>query len=363
MKAGRIVVGPFELLILLAGLPLLPLYYYTSSPKFELNRLQQNLDNLHITLPVYVTFADQGFRFPDLIEAAQIQLNLALSEHVTKFHYQLVDKLTDPELPVVEQEFGNKYVLELLISNDNSVLVHQEQSKATVLYSLSAIHANDLPFFMVQALMDHLLYADLYEYNLEDYNSTMDIELIQVIKDGSKPNWSDTLSQLLPQACQNFLSDIGNNFINYQVQYSSVSETQIQFRENAFYFELVDEVNSSSYDPLSSVYKLLIDDTFDTTNHTVLEVNPLFDEILYSLPDKLRLAPHPSGNIDLRLGAIIKHLVLKNVYQILESCYHVEKSVQLRVISKLKEVMGELGDTDWKALFIETNSLLQEVKK
>lgn len=121
------------------------------------------------TIDVELWFADRGFNFPDLVEAAQIQVdhrldNMNLTSN-TRVH--LVDKL------VVHKVKGNEdykmlkgmspdiYSVALKLSQDMGLLIHDNEKVAWLLYTPAAVDSNDLPYFVTQAIVDQLLRSEL----------------------------------------------------------------------------------------------------------------------------------------------------------------------------------------------------------
>lgn len=375
MKIGQRAVGVYELGVFMAVLPLIPLLWYTYNPATQLGMLKLSLDKLQITIPIYLKFADAGFKFPDLVEASQIQLDKVLEG--SRFRYELVGRLDQPKIQHDEKHDGDvdddaesagneedqlkdKYVLELEIAEENWVIVHPRLPRATLFYSLSAIHANDLPFYVTQAIVDHLVYPDLIEYNISDYNTRVEFELIQVTNSSILETTTHIMSQQLPRLCEEYLTSFSNNFVDFHIHYSNTTKDKVNYGENRFYFEVVDKLEQpSKFEPLSSIYQVTIEDSLNLSSQTVLNDMPLFSEIHYGLQDKLRLATQPSSNVNLRMGSILKHLVVNNLYQLVEIGIKEKKRLK-DILTNVRKVLEQIDNEriDWRDLLDYTNNLI-----
>ncbi|KAM9910209.1 hypothetical protein OXX69_004699 [Metschnikowia pulcherrima] len=172
--------------------------------------------NFSITQEIDIEFGDRGFRFPDLVRAAQLQLDFRLSSDNVPYKYVLVDKLpayiespsteterlwnkevvlTDegyvvpktaensvtvecasssslnitethsskPESEVFGSKsiLGSEYTVELYFQDVPKLSLDLVQLKTYMAYHLDFIHQNDLPFFLTQAVYDMLMKPDL----------------------------------------------------------------------------------------------------------------------------------------------------------------------------------------------------------
>ncbi|ODV65236.1 hypothetical protein HYPBUDRAFT_95920, partial [Hyphopichia burtonii NRRL Y-1933] len=116
------------------------------------------------TIPISLRFGDAGFQFPDLVEASQIQVDFDIQERMKgKFFpkIKLVNDLIPNRNISIEYEKDDKYVVELLLSDENSVIVDEAAYKAFALYTMRAVHANDLPFYIAQIINYNLLAPDM----------------------------------------------------------------------------------------------------------------------------------------------------------------------------------------------------------
>lgn len=113
-----------------------------------------------INVPVHINFAEPGFNFPDLIKASQYQLDHDLGKLFPDgppISITLVDNLGNT---YNESDVAN-YQINLILSNENSVAVDSDYLAAFVFYNLATVHSNDLPFFITQSVIYHLLSPDI----------------------------------------------------------------------------------------------------------------------------------------------------------------------------------------------------------
>lgn len=115
-----------------------------------------------ITIPIKIRYGDEGFNFPDLVEATQNQIDAhVLNKPASIFSYKLMDDLK-PSGKENHLSHNNslEYTVELALGGDNSVVLHPDEFKAYLYYETSAVLSNDLPFFITQVIASHLMWPD-----------------------------------------------------------------------------------------------------------------------------------------------------------------------------------------------------------
>lgn len=198
-----------------------------------------------ITQDIHIRHSDLGLRFPDLVEAAQAQLDYRLRLANVPFVYRLIDELpekikkprdenfepaevmitpaeeviaaTSVEEPITTsvsnatsnttsnttsnatfnstfetpQRVKPQYSVDLVYRNKLGIWMDYHDYKATLSYSLEAIHQNDLPFYLTQAIYDNLMMLELEFYRksgrFENYSSTLQVNFIAVEELGTTP--------------------------------------------------------------------------------------------------------------------------------------------------------------------------------
>lgn len=87
-------------------------------------------------VPVYVSYGDKGFNFPDLLAASQIELDQITGAYQLKWGEGLAED----------------YTLQLQLSGEDTMYMNEAKTQAYLMYSMAAVHANDLPFYVAQAV-------------------------------------------------------------------------------------------------------------------------------------------------------------------------------------------------------------------
>lgn len=108
-------------------------------------------------LRVFVTFGDRGFTFHDAVLVAQLEIDHQEHEVLPdRYHVELVDCLNH----ACEYDRQWDFTLELLLLDSDTIAVDSESLTAFLFYQIESIHSNDLPFYMAQAVLYHLLAAE-----------------------------------------------------------------------------------------------------------------------------------------------------------------------------------------------------------
>lgn len=174
-----------------------------------------------IAQPVTVKFYDTGFRFPDLVEATQRQLDHHLKSRGIPYKYPLVDELPKSiprftgnktvtktaEIFVLTDDDGSietmlaqpaastdpidvskppdpEFTLDIALGGNVGVWLDLYKFRAMMTYDLEAIHANDLPFYLAQTILDHLCEIDfnahsrLLHFDFELYTPEITLNIV-----------------------------------------------------------------------------------------------------------------------------------------------------------------------------------------
>ena len=109
------------------------------------------LCDLVIVLPVYLTQKNPGYRFPDLVESVQMQLDHEMRKiEKVNLLVLIVDKQDDKGS--MHEEHNVDYVLSLSEDRSNNMLVVSSERELILQYTLLAVHDNSLPYFITQAI-------------------------------------------------------------------------------------------------------------------------------------------------------------------------------------------------------------------
>lgn len=182
-----------------------------------------------VTQNIHISFENTGLRFPDLVPAAQLQLDHILQQKGILSRYALVDDLAqtfDPFLTARAPEPGPMlitvdaggsapattatnatetdasthkkrdkplYGVSLALSDSVSIYHDIYANKVIMGYDLNAVHKNDMPFFVAQAVIDHLLAVDfstaekIRNTPFSNYASRLDVNFVAAEELGNTP--------------------------------------------------------------------------------------------------------------------------------------------------------------------------------
>ncbi|KAG7192780.1 uncharacterized protein KQ657_001563 [Scheffersomyces spartinae] len=260
--------------------------------------------------------------FPDLVKAAQLQLDIeARKWFPDNWRIQLINDLQDDfdqgQWPKGFSNtthlyydvdggdsggaYTNKYVLYLYNSLESNTLVVLPEGLAVILYYNSdSVYQNDLPYYIVQAIMEHLLKSERDMFNHETHKINSEVVFVS-------PNSTSTV--LFPLVW----NDLGVRVLQYNdtIDLSMVSDTNIT--RLAYYLEEdnnhVENSNISNY-TVPEPYKRLS--------------RGMEDFMANDIASNLGLTTYPSGNLELRLLSMTRHLCLK----VIESNSEVRRKLQ-----------------------------------
>ncbi|EGV65347.1 hypothetical protein CANTEDRAFT_92567 [Yamadazyma tenuis ATCC 10573] len=265
----------------------------------------------------------------------------------------------DPNCEEIQLE--DDYVLILHLGSSDSAIIHQRFSHVVLIYMLSTVHSNDLPYFVVQTLLDYLLYADLHPYQYEELDEQIPIEVIQV-SSGSGNSY-----EAVAEMCSEGFNRFSNNIFNVTAKYSKVAKSQVSPQPHRFYFEVLDTGTPKTEElpagiPNDSVFQLVLPADSMLNNETTGKFEAFFDDIYASLASELPVSIHPSNNVNIRLGALLKHSVLRNINKILDRlAQNPHHPAQKPILANVRGFISQLQQypVPWKRLHQETTNTLK----
>lgn len=146
----------FVLCYVFIGIPLwyhLTTIYRAPLPKEYIEDLNENLhSDIHMVIPVYVK--SDTYRFPDMCDAIQLQINAFLStsnENGGKVDWSI--QIVPYEEGKVNSE--EDYVVTLVLDEFSGLTIPYLTKETIVFFNDEAVVSNDLPFFVAQALIEH----------------------------------------------------------------------------------------------------------------------------------------------------------------------------------------------------------------
>lgn len=148
----------FIAISILVGVPfwyILTTVYRAPLPSAYIESLHNNpSQDIHMTIPVYVE--SDTYRFPDIHDAIQIQVNHLLNSKKQYIPWSLHIMPYDEELINESNAEHNEYHIVHLVLDEFNGFNSNFHSKETMVYfDDGAVLSNDLPFFVAQTLVEH----------------------------------------------------------------------------------------------------------------------------------------------------------------------------------------------------------------
>ncbi|CUM56301.1 unnamed protein product [Debaryomyces fabryi] len=294
-------------------LPFFPFFKSKSVSSIEeLQRIKSFIiDDLAVTIPIFVRFGDKGFNFPDLIEATQMELDYELYKTVnTNWRFKLIDELVSNRSYADDEN----YILELTHSDDNFVIVEPNMYKAQVHYSQASVHANDLPFFMTQATLEHLVSAE--------------IELLRLLNSSEKPIDMPSIDAkiiIVGLESKRFEQIFEENFAplkslmtealglsNINITMTALESLNYENVTNStdFAYYVYSDVHNKPFIPNKTIYPNCIS-YIHNDSLTNEDATHLISKISEELKNVLGLPRNPMNNLGIKLHAMKRYLTLK----------------------------------------------------
>lgn len=357
--------------------PLFPLLKEKNIAISDLEKLRWFITHeLAITIPIYVRFGDKGFVFPDLIQATQLQLDNELQNLIgNNWRFKLVDELDNQQ---VNHDDAGKYIIEMVHGNEDSVFFNSELFKVDMFYTSAIVHANDLPFFLTQTILYHLMLPDIeLEKNLGvskkriELESNMDIHII--LFEPRENNYLPIIEEALNSTFDPFkrkllvLSELSKTI----KEVNSFKEEDF-FPENpnrALYF-FISNIENEPYIPSTIVNSYNI--SYITTNLlSELGSISLISGILEEIETFMGLPKNPTNNLSIRVEAMKRYATLQGLLDTIDniSKLHSTRSVtsnENEIQELIKPIFGIIdmlhendSEHEWNDLFSNSMDLKQ----
>jgi phosphatidylinositol glycan class S len=227
-------------LYLFIGVPLwfrLTEIYRAPLPANFIQTLHRNGNvDIKLTNRVYLKVGD-GFRYPDLAEATQIQINHELHrlqqdpETAMSVLWNVTVQLQD-EIP------HDSYVLYLELGGAEGISLDETKKEATLFYTLDSVKNNDLPFFVTQTILYHMFNTEMKllsprhdrGINALRYSPNIHLSFKLLSGDGYPVDWEieKTLDNYFKPLVQEFKS-----FINFTVDSEIKYYTELNLPEGS----------------------------------------------------------------------------------------------------------------------------------
>lgn len=229
----------FVALYLLIGVPLwykLTTIYRASLPIEYIQDLYNNkFKEIHLTIPVFVK--SDTYRFPDIHDAVQIQVN-----HLLRSKRQYVDwslEIFPYNETIIDQATarGDDYHIVDLVLDEFVGYNLPYDSKTTIVYfDDTSVASNDLPFFIAQTLVEHTFELEWNHWSLKpdqnepeqlansdiavNYNPNIHLSMSLLNGDGSPVAWEidNTLKNIFTPF-REMISPLVNFTVDAQIAY------------------------------------------------------------------------------------------------------------------------------------------------
>lgn len=326
----------FNILLVCSIILLLSLYSRSDSPLESINVYLKSKPTINI--PVHINFAEPGFNFPDLIRASQLQLDHELYKlfpHGSPISITLIDNLRN----TYNESDKVNYQINLILSNENSVAVDSDYLAAFVFYNLATVHANDLPFFITQSVIYHLLSPDI-ELLQQGFDHPFEYKTNFLVNLMVSPPLSLQLQQSVSAQLKNF-TELLQPVANVSILY-------------------LDEPLS---DAINIRYNLKLVEGF--TEETLGDLIKLTTRQIHTV---MGIPHNPSNNLPLKLLSVARAKSLHGLItctDLLQVVYNQHRQAGAECRQKLYSLIDKLTQVnesdDWFALLQETSHLFHKL--
>lgn len=172
LQLRRVVAYSCAILYLIVGIPLwykFTTIYRAPLPVNYIKHLHENLHaDIHMTVPVYLK--SDTYKFPDICDAVQIEVNALLNQS------DPIHRRVDWSLEVLPYD-GEKvddskdYVVSLVLDEFTGFTNSYGTKETVVFFDDEAVINNDLPFFVAQALLEQPFSREFSEFSGDRSNS------------------------------------------------------------------------------------------------------------------------------------------------------------------------------------------------
>lgn len=352
-----------------------------------LTSLQSYIDfDLPITIPVTLEFGDIGFSFPDLVRATQLQIDSHLRAigH-DRFDIVLLDNLfVDPlrkgNTPETENSFtSTNYSVEMVHASENFVVIDSSNFKAFNFFTSNAIQENDVPYFVAQCILYHLLKNDLNLFertNPAFYQPRLVVNLISVFLTGDK-YVEIPLSKYQDDILGEFLGNM-SSYISLDLQHHVVNTTEGELTRALSGFRTANALNlinthKGNQVRINDVLPHADISFFDDTRPVLTKEDllPIMFHIRIAISAFLNIPQNPRDNMGIKLWAMKRYHTLNFLLQSLKNlrsqitASNVLTDNHERILGEVEEIVGIICDAtlerslpDWDKLFRKSMNIL-----
>lgn len=427
LSTRQFVVLSVVALYLFIGFPLwfkLTEIYRAPLPSKFITTLQKypNAD-LKIQREVFVKVTD-NLKFPDLAEAAQIQIDHELARLNEDPNERLIVDW-NVTLRLDGEPGPDDYLLELEVGEGEGIAVDPAKRQTSLFYTLGSVKSNDLPYFVTQTVLYHIFSSEIKSFKVKNqrkditainYSPTVHLSFKLLTGDGNTVNWEiaealDALFEPVVDLFRDYVNFTIDSEIKYYTELNLPNETDVirlndlstivDFSEwdisaNMFNYPTL---NFVLYYPSPSVSPINFD--FDPSKNaflipqwgsiilqpealepnTVLSVDelvPMLEKFTSELFRLLGLPKHPKTPA-IRLDALKVNTIISNLMRATDSLSSLLKlskslpnmSIPKTVLDNVKKALEAREravekvnyEKDWDGALLESNKMLQFSEK
>ncbi|GCE97887.1 GPI transamidase component [Zygosaccharomyces mellis] len=249
-------------LYLLLGVPVwykLTTTYRAPLPIEYIHALHEDkLQDIHMVIPVYIKC--DTYRFPDLHEAVQVQVNSLLNSKNQNVPWSLqlmpydAKKLQDSNT----SKGADYHVVNLVLDGFVGFSLAYDAKETTVFFDDSSVITNDLPFFIAQTVVEHAFELEWSELSSEkslkatnsmaiSYRPNIHVSISLLTGDGYPVSWEiDSTLKKYFSPLRKFLSPLVNFTVDTGIlYYNDLNLHTLNTRKNVTWQDLSHSIDLS----------------------------------------------------------------------------------------------------------------------
>lgn len=249
---------------------------YSPASKLINYLIEQPTADLHFRIPIYLT-SDDGFNFPDLAEATQLQLDYELLRRnlTIDYSFDIINNYNNQYSDYIEKH--KPYEVKYIVGDSLGIYTDSFERFALLFLESQTIQSNDLPFFITQTIMsnifgeeietvlDHVTFNDANSCDVVFRTSSAVEKLINKTTTANYNNNNDNDSTSLP-IFLNFVLLLDNQVLSIDLGIKNLIDSYIEslnaLFQDLYKFELnfvlenVTDYLSSGHERTQSLYQI-----------------------------------------------------------------------------------------------------------
>ncbi|QLQ78312.1 hypothetical protein HG537_0A05590 [Torulaspora globosa] len=312
----------------LLGVPLwykLTTVYRAPLPVGYIRSLHEDkFKDVHMVIPVFIK--SEVYRFPDIHDAVQVQVNHLLNSKEQYVSWSLQILPYEEYNATGSKYSGDEYhVVSLVLDEFVGYSVAYDAKETTVFFDDAAVLSNDVPFFVAQSLVEHTfglewqqLSSDFSSHDdnmVVPYNPNMHLSISLLSGDGSPVRWEiDKTLQHYFTPFRKFVAPLVNFTVDTSIiYYNDLNVHVLAERDSVTSQELshtidLSELSSMNHLPESSALNLAI--VFPSNTSCPSGLNFIHD----SEPNWQSFIVPQWGNLIINKNPLLPNALLKESY-------------------------------------------------